>query len=478
MKINNLLNTVYNLSKKKKLKVYIVGGFIRDYLLKKPLEEIKDLDFAVFGNTIKFAKEFSKTVKGSLVILSEKFQLVRVIVNKVYTCDFTHGKGKNILHDLKERDFTINSLAVDINHKDEIKEYIIDKFNSKKDLKKKFIKEINKKIYFKDPVRLLRAIRFSATLKFNIAKKTKNHIKEFANLITYSSRERIRDELFKILEVNNSFKYIKLLDKLTLLENIFPDIKTMKGVEQPGYHHLDVWGHSLETLKNLELIIKKIDLNLPQNIKENICNHLNKKIGGFCKLSLLKLISLFHDIGKPETKFVDKDGHTHFYYHENVGMNKFSKIGRELKLSNKEIKIGKIIIKNHLRVGYLCDLKKITKKAVRKFLRDCGDLTIDVLLLSLSDRLSAKGVKVDEKIINEHKKVIEKLFVEYYKVTISTPLPKLINGYDLMKKFNLKPSPLIGALLDKVKEAQELKKISTRKQAWALVKLAIGAKIA
>jgi len=470
MKIKELINIVYNLSKEKNIKVYIVGGFIRDYLLKKPIEKIFDLDFTVFGDVIKFAEEFSKITKGNLVILSEKSLLARVVIDKVYTCDFTKGRGKNIFDDIRERDFTINSLAVDIKYKDEIEKHIIDVVNGKTDLKKKVIKEINKEIYFKDPVRLLRAIRFSATLNFNITKRTKNHIKKFANLIRYPSKERIKDELFKIFEVNDSFKYIELLDRLLILENIFSEIKNLKGVEQPGYHHLDVWRHSLETLRNLELIIKHLDFNLSKKIKEDIYNHLNEKIGNFNRIPLLKLISLFHDIGKPETKFVDKEGNTHFYHHENIGMNKFSKIGKELKLSNKEINIGKVVIKNHLRVGYLSGLKKISKKAIHRFIRDCKDSVIDVLILSWADRLSAKGIKVCESIINKHKKIIEKLFVEYYKITSSKPLPKLINGYDIMKEFNLKPSPLIGRLLNKVREAQELKKISTKEQALGLVK--------
>lgn len=466
MKINKLIDIAKQIAKKRKLRVYVVGGYVRDQLLKKTC--LKDIDFIVFGNAVNFAKDFSRKTKGSFVHLSDVFQIARVVINKEITCDFSKGRGKNISDDLKERDFTINALALDINN--DKNTGIIDEFNGLKDLKNGIVREINKSIYRKDPLRLLRAVRFSAMPGFKIDNKTKVNLKEYANLISKPAKERVRDEFFKILSGHNSFVHIKLLDEAGILKKIFPELKIMEKVSQPGFHHLDVWNHSMETLKQLENILEKPGLEISKEIKESINNHLNERSAQSDRLTLLKFICLFHDIGKPKTKTTDKKGNVHFYYHESVGAEIFAKAAKKLRLSNNEIKTGKLIIKNHLRTGYLSGVKEITKKAVYKFLRDCGENTIEVLLISLADRLSARGIKVNNKTIKIHKNIIEKLMKEYYKVSVAKPMPVLINGHDIMKEFNLLPSPLIGDLLEKVKEAQALKKISTKEEALDLLK--------
>ena len=458
MKISELLNAAEKTAKDLKVKLYPVGGFVRDTLLKK--ENITDLDFVVAGNLKKFAEAFAKRTKGSIVNLSKEFQITRVVVDKTYTCDFSKCRGKSIENDLAFRDFTINALALDADK-------IIDVYGGVKDLKSGRIIQISKNIYKEDPLRLLRAVRLAAALDFKLDTKTTQQIKKDSSLIKNVSAERVRDELLKILSAGKSADYILLLDKLKVLSVILPELKKLKGISQPGYHHLDVWEHTLEAIRQIENHLRStmddvrsknetnLELGLEPKIKTFIKEYLDEKIGQTDRRTLLKLFVLFHDIAKPETKSTDKRG-THFYLHELKGAEKFAKAGKRLRLSNDVIKAGKLIIKNHLRTGYLTDLKSISKKAVLKFLRDCGEFTPEVLLLSWADRLSARGAKVKKKDIMNQKKLIERLFKEYYKQATAKPLPKLLNGYDIMKAFKLKPSPLIGELLDKVNEAQIL----------------------
>ncbi|OGF47069.1 MAG: hypothetical protein A2231_05835 [Candidatus Firestonebacteria bacterium RIFOXYA2_FULL_40_8] len=458
MTAEKLIDIAAKLAGKNKTKIYITGGYLRDSLLQK--ENIPDIDFVVYGDAKRTAKAFAKTAKGIFVKLSEEFNIYRVVCKDAGICDFSKGRGKRIEDDLRERDFSVNALAREVKSDE-----LIDLFNGVNDLKNGIIRETTGKSVFKDdPLRLLRAVRFAATLGFKLHPKTAKNIKALSGLITKPAKERVRDELLKLFTSKNSAEYVLLLDKLRLLERIFPVIKEMKGVSQPGFHHLDVFGHSLECLNKLEEIYTDLDFNLSSGQKSFIRGKMNRKTGQFDRSMFLKLTAVLHDSGKPKTKSKDKKG-THFYTHELVGAENFKKIGRQLKLSNEEINTGVTVIKCHLRTGYLAGLKKISKKAVYNFFRDTGEATTDVLLLSWADRLSARGVKVDKKTLTEHKKVIEQLFKAYYKMSTETKVPLLLNGHDLMKHFKLPPSPVLGKLLEKAKEAQATGKIKTKEEA-------------
>lgn len=462
MNTEALIAIVEDIAKRSKIKVYIVGGYLRDTLLNKV--NISDVDFVVYGDAKKTAKQFAKKVNGSFVELSEAFKIYRVVCKDGGICDFSKGRGKKIEDDLVKRDFTVNALA-----KDASKNVLIDVCGGLKDIKNGVIRETaGKKVLKDDPIRLLRAVRFSAALNFKLHSKTVEHIKELSVLISKPAKERVRDELFKIFETTDSVAYIILLDKLKLFDKIFPIVKDMKGVSQPGFHHLDVFGHSIESLRRLEEIYKTLDFSLSEEIKRLIREKINGRTGQTDRKSFLKLIALLHDSGKPKTKSKDKKG-THFYNHELVGAENFKKIGRQLKLSNEEIDNGMTVIKCHLRTGYLSGLKKISKKAVYKFLRDTGELAVEVLLLSWADRLSARGVKVDKKTLSIHKKVIENLFKAYYNSLSEKKVTPLLNGHELMKEFKLSPSPLIGKLLEKVKEARGTGKIKTKEEAFKYI---------
>jgi len=451
------LNIIAKAAARSKTRVFIAGGYLRDTLLKK--ENISDIDLVVYGDAKKTARAFSRSVKGAFVELSDAFNIYRVSCKEGYTCDFSGGRGKSIEDDLKKRDFTVNAFAREVNGGE-----LIDIFGGLKDLKNGIIRETAGKSTFKDdPLRLLRAVRFAAVLAFKIDSKTEKYIKAMSALLTKPAKERVRDELLKILEVKNSAEYIILLDKLGLLEKIFPVIKEMKGVSQPGFHHLDVFGHSIEALDRLEKILLESDLGLSKDIKNHIKERLAQKLGRSSRGSFLKLTALLHDSGKPKTKSKDKKG-THFYNHELLGAENFKKTGKQLKLSNEEIDLGVTVIKCHLRTGYLSGLKKISKHAVYKFFKDTGEAAVEVLLLSWADRLSAQGVKVDKKTISHHKTVIEGLFKEYYKLSTTKQTAPLINGFDIMKRFKLPPSPMIGKLLEKAKEAQATGKVRTKNE--------------
>ena len=469
--MQEIIEKIAAIAKKKRQKVYIVGGFLRDSIMGK---DTPDIDFVVFGDAMKFAETVAIKLKGSFINLSKKFGFFRVVIkkeNRIIRLDFAKSRGKTLSGDLNWRDFIINTLLARVGSPDEI----IDKFGAIKDLDRKVIREVNNSIFKYDPLRILRAIRFSSDLKFRLSNNLKKLIKKDRFLLKRVSGERIRDELFKILEYDDCTGYIKLMDKLKIMEVLFPGIVPMKRIKQSDNHHLDVWNHSIETVRLINdsiAIIEKLNKSLKDNIRKYVSEEITKGRG---RTEVIKFAALFHDIAKPEVRKII-DGKVRFLRHESVGSKIIAKIGREFKLSKKEIKLLKILVLSHLRPGNLVHGEKITKRAVSRFIADLGNDVFGTVIISLADRLAARGKVVDSKIIERHIEIIKIILDSYQENLIISNLPKLISGHDLMDKFCLTPGPLIGKILNEVKKAQIAGKISTFSEAMRFAELLIRKK--
>ncbi len=450
--------------RQRRVNAWAVGGYVRDRLLKRAFS--KDIDIALPGDTLGHGKALARLLKGTVVPLSKAFGITRIALKSGITVDLSRLRGKNIETDLLKRDFTINALAFPLSSPEEF----IDPTGGRADLSKGIVRMVSKEAFSDDPVRLLRAFRFSSTLGFSIERTTISAIKENAELLHSPASERIRDEFLKLLSSENPVPSLLAADSAGVLCGLFPELAALKGVEQPGYHHLDVFEHTLEAVKQLQNISLLSDFKIEKSARGFTLDRLRERRGQFEVLTHLKFICLFHDIAKPETKTPGEDGGAHFYNHELLGAKTFSEIAKRLRLSNLETAAGMKVIKNHLRTGYLAGLKDISNRSVLRLLRETGEFTVEVLLLSWADRLSALGPKIKKSDIEAQRKVISMLLNEHYRLSTKKPLPKLINGEAVMKKFKLKPSPELGKLLGAVKEGQLLGKVATRKDAFDLIK--------
>ncbi|MFH1396995.1 MAG: HD domain-containing protein [Candidatus Omnitrophota bacterium] len=462
-KHKQILKVIYNFSGAKKIKLYIVGGALRDIFLKREKEN-PDIDFCLKKGAINFARQLAKELKCGFVVLDPAHGCARLVhkaKDKIYTLDFSDFRGKDLREDLYLRDFTVNSLSLGLESvfkKNDFRRVLIDPYGGVKDLEKKVIRLVNPKAFDQDPVRILRAFSLASKFNFKIHPNTFQLARLKKKSITQVSWERIRDELFKILATGNAGEFIEKLDKEGMLKLILPEIKLMHKLNQGPYHHLDVWGHTLETLRQLELIIKSGF----KNIKIRDC--LSQEISsGRQRLELLKLAALLHDVGKPSTLRKEKGKFT-FYGHEAVGSRMIKDIAVRLKLSNEETRRLRLITFCHLRPGYLANNNLVTPRAKFRFFRDTADEALSVLLLSLSDQRATKGVFATEDSRLRHEKMIRKLIREYFKVLETKETPRLVNGDDLVNNFKLKPSPLIGKILAELDELQGIGRIKTKKQ--------------
>ncbi len=463
----NILNPIYGFAKSRKVKLYLVGGVLRDLILERTREN-PDFDFCLKSGALKFGAKLARELRCAFVVLDEEHaacRLVKKINQKIYTFDFSDFRAATLEKDLLHRDFTINSMALGLEEvfgQQDLNSLIIDPYSGRADLKAKIIKITGPGSFKEDPLRILRAFSFSCTLGFSLNKETLRLAKKEKNKINDVSCERIREELFKILDSSIAHTCLVSLDKLKILEIIFPEIKPMRRIGQGPYHHLDVWQHTLETLSQFELIIKGAKKT------PAIDDYLQEEVAGLRKrASLLKLACILHDIGKPKALRREK-GKIIFHGHERIGLGLTRIISRRLKLSNDEGRVLERVVLWHLRPGYLANNPHPTARAIFRYFRDTGNEALAVLLLSLADQRATKGPQTSAFSRLGHEKTVKALIRKLLKKKDEKKLVRFLNGNDLMEKFKLPASPLIGKLLAELEEAQAIGKIKNKLEAWRL----------
>jgi len=467
------------------VRLYLVGGTVRDILLGK---EVEDLDFAVAGDAVNFARKFADLAGASFVPLDEEQCTARVVFHRgVLSMDFSRTRGADITADLAARDFTINAMAIDfgqIMNTHEMEKspltplfqregLVIDPYGGAEDLDNRLIRLVSAQSIRDDPIRMLRAYRFAAAFDFTIHDATSAIIRRSVELLDSVSAERIRDELFKILAVDKSAYHLKAMDDVGLLEQIFPEIARMKEMEQNEYHHLDVWGHSVLTLEFFEQDPLPDLLNnyLPET--EDYLEH--ELVKGRTRRSLLKLVALLHDVGKPDTRTVDTNGRIRFFDHNLKGAEIIAGIGTRLKLANRETVLLREVVKDHMYpLGLSVFLRKSAdmkekERAIRRFIQRTGSEWLAILLISFADLRATQGPRRRADDLEKLARLIGDI-ADIYFHEIRHPMPKLISGDDLMEEFDLPAAPIIGELLSKVNEAQMDGTVKTREDAMELVR--------
>ncbi|MFH1369176.1 MAG: HD domain-containing protein [Elusimicrobiota bacterium] len=448
-------------------KVYIVGGWLRDKLLKK---ENRDLDLAVSGDARKFAKTLSGKLKGRLVVLDEKNKVFRIILKHNTDLDYidvSAMKGPSIEKDLGRRDFSVNSIAAAI----ENPAGMIDPRGGIKDIKKKIVRMTDKKCFSDDPLRMLRAFRIASELKFKIEPSTLRRIRKDAPLIRKSAGERIREELCRIFADTGSSGWIAQIDKSGLLEKLLPEISVMKQSARSFYFHPNgLWQHSIETLASLEEIFRNLSGLFHEN-SGRIREYLNEPVSrASTRGTLLKLVALLHDIAKPAC--AKRAGNRmRFIGHDKKGAEMIARAFERLKMSRKETRAAQNIVSHHMRPISLGQANVLTSRASVRLFKATADNLPMLLLLSLADCYSYRRLKVKKAVeLKKMRQVVRDLFSRYFAEKERSSRPRIIDGHMIMKKFKLKPGPVIGKLLNAVSEAQMMGKISTSEEALALAR--------
>lgn len=445
-------------------KIFVVGGTVRDFLLGK---KSYDKDLIICGMEAKeFAEKLHKIFESAYVPLDEENKIYRIVLHKSADnepqnmIDVTNPIGDSIEQDLRRRDLTINAIAVDI-HTGEV----LDLFGGISDLQNKLLNYIEEINFVDDPLRLLRVYRFQATIGFELTPETLNAVCKYTDLIQKPAKERINYELMKLFNGDFTEKALLNMNKTWFLEKIFPVVKELKQVPPNTHHHLDLFHHSVETVKQIQILYEQAD--------EQVKEHLNKvDFGGFPRLAHLKLAGFLHDIGKFSTWTIDQDtGRHRFIKHDDVGAKLAKPLLKKLCFSNKQIEYVSDLIKNHIYPAQLMTSADVNEKAMTRYFRKLGDNVVDNIILAKADRLSARGEAITEEMVEQNINGLNKL-LDFYFVSLETlaPLPKLIDGHDVMQILNIKPSPLLGEILNVLHEKQLDGEINTKDEAIKFVK--------
>ncbi len=397
---------------------YIVGGCVRDFLLDK---NPTDWDITTNAKPEEIQKVFPDSFYENnflTVTVRTGSQEIPEIEITTYRLEAKYSDKRHpdevrfaqkLEDDLSRRDFTVNAMAMDMDKK------VIDLFDGQKDLKKKVIRAVGNpdERFSEDALRMLRAVRFATTLGFDIEEKTAKAIKKNALWIEAVSKERIRDELVKILMADNSADGIELLRNLGLLKFIMPELEANYGVLQNKHHIYDCYQHAL---KALEYTAKN-------------------------KFSLqVRLSALLHDIGKPSVK-VGNGINSTFYNHEMVGAKMAFQILNRLKFANKDIEKIVKLVRCHM---FYYNVNEVTESSVRRLVKNVGPENMeDLLKLREADRIGSGVPKAEPYKLRHLKYIIDKVSQD----PISVGMLK-VDGKDVMDILKIQPGPKIGQILD------------------------------
>lgn len=439
--------------------IYIVGGILRDFYLEK---ENFDKDIVVVNTDVKhFSQGLAKFMDATFIELDEENKIYRLVLrDKVNCIDVAAVIGANIEEDLIRRDLTINSIAVNLSSFE-----ILDLNNGLNDIKNKKIRHISEQNFVDDPLRLLRVFRFQSLLGFEVDNDLKKIVVSQVKNINKSAKERISYELLKLFSGDFCDNSLFEMDKSGLLEELFPISKDLKTVPPNLHHHLNLFDHSIEVVKQIQVLYGKSG----SDVKE----HLQRvDFGGFSRLTHLKLAAFLHDIGKPSTWTIEEDTGKHrFIKHDDIGSKMCVNILKELKLSKKQIDYIKKMIKYHIYPSHVVCAPELTDKVLMRFVRKMEDDSIDIIVLAMADRLSARGKEITEKIVKDNIDKLNILLNFYLRVKDGLePLPKLLSGDEIMRMLKIKPSAELGNIIRELKEAQLSGDVNTKEEAILFVK--------
>jgi len=463
--------------------IYLVGGAVRDALLRRP---IHDLDFATDGDGRRIAKRIADRLEGAYYPLDAERRVGRAIVqheSQEYVIDVAAFRGLSLLADLSGRDFTLNAMAVAL---DGQMQTILDPLDGLQDLRQKRLRRCSPNSISDDPIRALRAVRQSVALGLHIEPETRADLRRFGPGISGVSPERVRDEFMTILGGPRPHGALRILDALGLLSLILPEIEAMRGIEQSLPHIHDVWEHTLNVVERLYGILMTISparteesaadgalgmvVYLLDRFRSQLQAYVERPLPNHRSVqSLLILSALLHDCAKPLTRSVADDGRIHFYEHEIRGAELAEERAFALRLSNEEAVRLATIVRHHMRPMMLRETAALSRRALHRFWRATGEAGVDVCLLTMADYLGMVGVTLVLQDWIAYLEVVGSLLDGYFnqRDTVVAPQP-LLTGRELMDKLSLPPGPAIGRLLTALSEAQASGDISSAAEALAL----------
>ena len=467
--------------------IYLVGGTVRDAYIHRP---IRDIDLVTSGDGRPLARTLANAFSGSYYSLDAKRGVGRAIIpldGAQLTIDVAQFLGPDLESDLLHRDFTVNAIAVPLSSD---LTQVIDPLGGIEDLEHKRLRRCSPESVPSDPVRALRAIRASVEFGLLVEPQTKADLRAAAPKLALVSPERIRDELFHILDGRDPAKALRALYQLGLLQVVLPEVAGLDAITQGPPHQFDVWRHTLEVVSRLNMLLRvmgseRSDISaagMPVSTAAMTFAPLRDRIAAELNVdwpqershhALLLFGALMHDTAKAVTRTALEDGHVHFYRHDLIGAEWTYTRAKQLHLSNDEAERLRTIVLNHMRPHWLNNTP-LTPRGIYRYWRDTGPAGVDICFQAMADYLGTVASTLDQSAWLHYLDTVRTLLEHYFlKYETAIAPPPLLSGHDLIEQFAIEPGPMVGTLLEALREAQVEQRVATKQDALEFTRRAL-----
>jgi poly(A) polymerase len=451
---------------------YLVGGAVRDLIMSR---DISDIDVVVPVNPEEACREAAAALNGTAFVLDKERGVWRAALPRGAQVDVSSIKENRppglstMVTDLSARDFTVDAMALPFPDGGTV----FDPFGGAEDIRKKLIRALSKNALSNDPLRLVRAFRLAQQLDFHIEDETLQAVRELSPLISAISPERVRDELYIMLEGADSHQPFRAMSEAGLLEHVLPETKAMRGLPQGEAHQYDLLEHSLKAMEVAEDVMLYPEEYFGIRARE-VTRYLSERADGRLTMrGIIKLAALLHDSGKPDTMSREGrstgglEGRIRFTGHDLKGAQLNETAAERLKMSSRAKELLSLTTMHHMRPLHMTK-ERITRHAMYRYVRDMDEHLPASLIIALADAFATRAKP--ESVSTDVEGVALQLSEYYYGEFLTQKEAPLLKGRDLISEFRLKPGPVFSELLNEVREKRAEGKLSTREEALEYVR--------
>lgn len=452
--------------------VWFVGGALRDAALGRP---VVDVDVAVAKGEAEAARAIAKSAGGTAFPLSESFAAWRALSPDGWHVDVSRLRSGSIEADLALRDFTINAMALPLaSLANASGDDLIDPLSGRADVAEHRLRVTGEGAFDDDPLRMLRAARIAAGLGLGIDDGTAELARRSAPRAAEAASERQLAELRLLVTGEDPLRGLDLLDELQVTPVVLPELAGLRGVEQNPNHHLDVHGHTMQVLVQW----LEVEDDLTRYVGDaagEVAMLLAEPLGDdLDRAGAMRFAALLHDVGKPATRDASR-GYVTFIGHDRVGAEIVTSVCERLRTSRRLAAYLANITRNHLRLGFLVHQRPLPRRTVYEYLRATSPDPVDVTLLTVADRLSARGTGevASEEMITAHLELAAEMVREGLAWNREGPPRSPIRGDELAAELGIEPGPELGRLLGEIEAAVFAGEVAERDGAVELARRAL-----